>query len=202
MFYDTLVPGHEYTILSLPPIWAWALLFGGKDIENRGLCTERRGRVLVHASGEGMSLRESQERRAELSFLSGIARSALPTVFPRNAILGSVEIVDCVEDARSKWAVPGKQHWVLRDPRTLEVPVELLSGDVQLFRWVNEVEARVHACEQDAEASAQSEEAPARAGSRRAPSRSGIVPAVRLPNASSERAARPAATQRRSPRGA
>src|SRR5262245_8723450 len=129
MIHDTLVSGQEYLVLSLPPISAWSVLFAGKDVENRSLSTSRRGRVLIHASGTALSLRESRARRAELSFLAGLALSALPTIFTRRTILGSVEIIDCMDDARSKWAVPGKQHWVLRDPRPLLTPIEEIEGE-------------------------------------------------------------------------
>jgi hypothetical protein len=180
MIYDTLVPGHEYMVLSLPPISAWALLFAGKDVENRTWSTNQRGRVLVHASSEGMSLREGQARRAELSFLSGLASSALPTVFPRRVILGSVEIIDCVEDARSKWAVPGKYHWVLRDPRSLHTPVEDIEGELEFWRWTFERAPSLSA------------------GRRRAPARSGIVPAVHAPTAQSPQSkGTPSAARRR-----
>jgi hypothetical protein len=161
MKYDTLVPGHEYTVLSLPPISAWALLFAGKDVESRAFCTPQRGRVLVHAVCERASLRESQARRAEVCFLSGLPPSALPRILARRAILGSVEILDCVEDSRSKWAVPGKHHWILHDPRPLSAPVDEIDGELEFWRWTYQQAAR---------------------SERRAPVRSGIVPAVRAPS--------------------
>jgi hypothetical protein len=180
MLYDTLVPGHEYTVLSLPPISAWALLFAGKDVESRPWNTTQRGRVLIHAASERPNLRESQARRAEVSFLSGIAPSALPAILPRHAILGSVEIIDCTDDSRSKWAVPGRQHWIFRDPRPLRVPVDEVGGEPEFWRWTY------------ARRSSLSTER------RRAPLQSGIVPAVRVTNAELARAAaQPAATRKR-----
>jgi hypothetical protein len=160
MIYDTLVPDRTYTVLSLPPIWAWALLYAGKDVENRAWPTLERGRVLIHASSETMSLRESQARRAEVSFLSGIAPSALPRVFVRRAILGSVDILDCVDDAPSKWAVPGRCHWILRDPRPLFRPVEELDGGPRFWQWTYTRTSANGGPE------------------RRAPIQSGIVPAI------------------------
>jgi hypothetical protein len=177
MIHDTLVPGHEYTVLSLSPISAWALLFAGKDVENQPYSTTQRGRVLIHASNEGSSLRESQARRIEVSFLSGLGLSALPTIFPRGTILGSVEIIDCIEDARSKWAVPGRYHWVLRDPRSLFTPIEDIEGTPQFWQWTHQPKPK------------------ASSRPRRAPSRSGIVPAVRAPG---DESAQRAPTRKRS----
>jgi hypothetical protein len=168
MIHETLVLDHEYTVLSLPPMSAWALLFAGKDVENCSDSTSRRGHFLIHASGESMPLRESQTRRVELCFLSGLALAALPTIFPRRTILGSVEILDCVQDARSKWAVSGKWHWVLRDPRPLLTPIEEIESELLFWPWTNE---RKSAASGDG---------------RRAPSRSGIVPAIRAPSVERE----------------
>ena len=36
--------------LSVRQPWAWALLFGGKDVENRTWSTRCRGRIWIHAS--------------------------------------------------------------------------------------------------------------------------------------------------------
>jgi hypothetical protein len=163
MIHESLVPGHEYTVLSLPPISAWAVLFAGKDIESRAFATEQRGRVLIHAANERASLRESQARRAEVCFLAGLSRSALPAILARRAIIGSVEILDCLEDARSKWAVPGRHHWVLSEPLLLCAPIADVDGEAEFWRWTYE---RVSA---------------ASAGRRRTPVRSGIVPAVQAP---------------------
>ncbi len=140
-FEETLLSGHEYTVISLHPIWAWAVLFAGKDVDNRSWTTEQRGRVLIHASGHKLSIREDLQLRAELSFLSGIAKSALPVPFERSAILGSVEIVDCIQAARSKWAVRGNNHWLLRDPRPLASPVVGVDGELQFWRWKLEADA-------------------------------------------------------------
>lgn len=169
MIHESLVHDHEYTVLSLPPISAWALLFAGKDVENRTFETNRRGRVLIHASNESISLRESQMRRAELSFLAGLPLAELPTIFARCTILGSLEIIDCVSDARSKWAVPGKCHWVVRDPRPLFTPVEEIDGAADFWQWTFAKE-------------------PARAaGRRRAVVRSGVVPALHAADVTSAR---------------
>jgi hypothetical protein len=135
IFEETLDPSHSYTVFSLRPAWAWAVVFGGKDVENRPSPTRQRGRVLIHASSYHGSLREEQDLRLEVSFLTGIAQSDLPIRFARNAILGSVEIVDCVQGAVSKWAVPGQTHWLLRDPRRLATPVLDVPGKEQLWRW-------------------------------------------------------------------
>ena len=134
-FEERLVSGQEYNVISLHPIWAWAVLYGGKDVENRSALTKQRGRVLIHASAQKVGLGSEQDMRTELSFLTGIPRSELPVIFLRGAILGSVEIFDSVRAARSKWAVPSLHHWMLREPRVLSAPVLGVKGKLQAFRW-------------------------------------------------------------------
>jgi hypothetical protein len=135
---ETLVAGEEYTVLSLWPAWAWAVMFAGKDVENRSWHPSRRGRILIHASGHKSSAREEEELRGAISSASGLPRSALPATFERSAILGSVEIADCVENARSRWAEPDQLHWKLRDPRPLASPVRGIHGRLQFWRWTME----------------------------------------------------------------
>lgn len=139
---ELLVHGQQYTVVSLRPIWAWAIIFAGKDVENRTLLTDQRGRVLIHASTERTSLREDHNLRAEVSFLSGIGLAELPVVFPRGAILGSVEIVDCNKEARSKWAVPGQHHWLLREPRKLPSPLLNVEGTGSFWSFTFEAKGR------------------------------------------------------------
>jgi hypothetical protein len=113
-------------------------MFGGKDIENRDWPTNRRGRILIHASGHKASPREDEAIRAALCRLNGRAASALPADFERSAILGSVEITDCVDTSRSHWAERGSYHWLLREPRPLATPVREVKGKLQFWRWTLE----------------------------------------------------------------
>ena len=38
-----------WKVLSIRQPWAWLILHGGKDVENRNWATKVRGRVLIHA---------------------------------------------------------------------------------------------------------------------------------------------------------
>ena len=42
-----------------------------------------------------------------------------PDDLPTGANVGSVEIVDCVRNSRSKRAIRGQWHWILKNPRYL-----------------------------------------------------------------------------------
>lgn len=108
--------------LSIRQPWAWLILHGGKDIENRTWGTKVRGRILIHASA-GMTVGEWEDG----VFFAIRARSGKghpPVTMPgpkqieRGGIVGSVEIVDCVTASESPWYM-GSVGFVLRDPRPL-----------------------------------------------------------------------------------
>lgn len=132
---DRLVPGQEYRVLSVHPPWAWSIIFAGKDVENRSWETPYRGPVLIHASSHRASAGELPMIRSEIAASSGMALASIPTDFPRSAIIGIVDLVDIVERARSKWAFAGELHWIVRNPRALETPVQDVSGKLKLWRW-------------------------------------------------------------------
>jgi hypothetical protein len=102
--------------LSIRQPWPWHILYSGKDIENRNWPTRVRGRVLIHAS-KGMTRDEYEDGQDPL-WSRGGPTIELPPLWelPRGGIVGSVEIVDCVEVSDSAWFV-GRFGFVLRDPK-------------------------------------------------------------------------------------
>lgn len=106
--------------LSIRQPWAWLILHGGKDIENRDWSTNFRGRVLIHASKSCTKA----EHAAAIDFLvdRGLDRLSIdfPAIdqFDRGGIVGSVEIVDCIDASDSPWFV-GDFGFVLRNPQPL-----------------------------------------------------------------------------------
>jgi hypothetical protein len=102
--------------ISVRQPWAWLIIHGGKDIENRTWSSGVRGRVLIHAA---KSMTHDEYDSAWLSSFGHIP-TPLPGFndLPRGGIVGSVEIVDCVQQSPSRWFV-GDYGFVLRDPRPL-----------------------------------------------------------------------------------
>jgi ASCH domain len=119
--------------LSIRQPWAWLILHGGKDIENRDWPTKRRGRVLVHAAN-GMTL---EEWSSAWEFAGATARQKgrdarlTASTIERGGIVGSVEIVDCTETSPSGWFV-GRYGFVLRRPAT--AAVRAVEGRPGIFR--------------------------------------------------------------------
>lgn len=114
--------GEVMKALSIKQPWAWLIVHGGKDVENRTWPTNFRGRVLIHAS-KSMS---ADEYRDVLDFISTDRRLCkLLDSFPlsrdlkRGGIIGEAEVVGCVNTSISPWFCGPFGH-VLANPRPLD----------------------------------------------------------------------------------
>ena len=110
----------DLCVIAIRQPWAWLIMHGGKDIENRTWPTKVRGRVLIHAS-KGVTKAEWREswewvRKFRPEAWAKGCREIQEGTIERGGIIGSVEIVDCVEESESPWFV-GKHGFVLRDPQ-------------------------------------------------------------------------------------
>ena len=102
--------------LTMRQPWAWAAVYGGKDVENRRQRTAYRGPLLIHA---GQNADPGPEASARLLWTM-----ADPDVFgqpraawqARGAIIGVVFLADVLTDSPSRWATAGRYHWVLEIP--------------------------------------------------------------------------------------
>ena len=130
-----LQPGRNYRVLSVHPHWAWSIIFGGKDIENRNWRTNFRGTFLIHASAKRLTGASLQAMRDKLARRCDRNPDSIPPAFPVSSIIGAVDIVDCVEDHPSSWAEPHQVHWVLKNPRPLAEPVTNVMGKLSLWSW-------------------------------------------------------------------
>jgi hypothetical protein len=90
--------------------WAWAIVAGHKDVDNRSRRTNFRGELLIHAAVE------LDPRGFEFLWENGLYRK-LPTELPRGGLIGMVNVVDCRKGYESDWAFAGSWHWILRRPR-------------------------------------------------------------------------------------
>jgi hypothetical protein len=108
--------------ISIKPPWAWAILYAGKDIENRTWRTNIRGTIAVHAS-------QTVSRPAYESALEEIKKIAPGKNVPsydamvRGAIVGLVDVVGCEERTKAKWHIRGHYGFLLANPRVLRKPV-------------------------------------------------------------------------------
>lgn len=139
-----LKPNHEYRVLSIRPLWAWSIIFAGKDIENRTWKTPYRGPLLIHASSHKHPKKFLEEWRPQVAKRSGLPLDEVPTDLPRSTMLGVVDLVDIVENSRSRWAEDDCYHFVLKNPRYLEPAVTGVNGKLNVWKWTAPSEAQGH----------------------------------------------------------
>ncbi|WP_026986538.1 ASCH domain-containing protein [Fodinicurvata fenggangensis] len=115
--------------LSIRQPWAWAILHAGKDIENRDWRTRYRGPVCIHAA-KGCTQEEFYSAASCIGWERIPASS--PRDFLRGGIIGTAEIIDCVEVSDSPWFV-GRFGFVLANARPVDFI--LVRGALGFFNW-------------------------------------------------------------------
>ncbi len=129
----TLKEAGVYMALSVRQPWAWAIIHGGKDIENRSKSAftylNRTGRIAIHAA-KGMT-RDEYEDAAH--FMQGVGvNPPLPGELQRAGIIGSVDVVELVKRSQSPWFF-GPCGLVLARPAPCDfIPCK---GQLGFFRW-------------------------------------------------------------------
>jgi len=118
--------------LSIRQPWAWLIIHGGKDIENRNWSTRYRGKILIHASKLMTSVQYDWAFDYVYFKLGSEAAHKLPKpdALERGGIIGSVEIADCVASSDSQWFM-GRFGFKLRDARPL--PFKPYKGRLGFF---------------------------------------------------------------------
>lgn len=102
--------------LSLTQPMAWAI-FNGKDVENRTWSTKLRGRIYIHAS-----MGFNREHYNWIAQNENHLGCQLPQQLVHGAIIGEVDIIDCVKNHGSRWFT-GPYGFVLANPIEYEVPI-------------------------------------------------------------------------------
>ena len=122
--------------ISIKQPFANLICSGIKDIENRTWKTNFRGRVLVHASAKPIIFKSVKNiyTIAQLESMTIEQRMlVISNSFQNSAIIGSVEIVDCVINHESIWAEKTdpflesqgyiRYNWVLANPVLFAKPI-------------------------------------------------------------------------------
>ena len=128
--------------------WASLIVHGIKDIDNRNWRTNFRGRVLIHAAcSHGRKFSDLTDAQMKAAF-GTIAKETMFGNLPFGAIIGSVEIVDCVLNHSSIWADKRVYNWVLANPILYENPIENVKGKLSFWDYpgINEVKIECPSC--------------------------------------------------------
>lgn len=106
--------------LSIQQPYAWLIVNGFKDIENRSWPTQVRGTVLIHAG----------KKMDEDAFCYYYGHFPMPLGIELGGIVGQVDIVDCVRKSKSTW-FQGPYGFVLANPKPL--PFRPCRGQLYFF---------------------------------------------------------------------
>lgn len=98
---------------------------GIKDVENRSKPTSYRGLLLIQASAkvDHAAYGEYVDEGIELPPADELVTGA---------IIGLVEVIGCVRNSHSRWAIPGYWHWLTATPRVAN-PVIPVKGQLAMF---------------------------------------------------------------------
>lgn len=120
--------------LSVRQPWAWAIINGGKVIENRSMGSIRAGRmgpghICIHAAS-GMS--EAEYRYGQWRLARHGVRCPRPDELVRGGLIGTVHVTDIITESDSEW-FGGDAGLLLADPRAI-TPIPA-SGALGYFEW-------------------------------------------------------------------
>lgn len=121
--------------ISVRQPWAWLIVNGLKDIENRSWATRYRGAVFIHAA-KGMTKDEYEDCVDTCLMVSRVQPFPSGPILPafnaleRGGIIGQATITDCATDSPSPWFF-GKYGFVLTEQSAL--PFRPLKGALGFF---------------------------------------------------------------------
>lgn len=127
--------------ISIRQPWAWAIIHGGKDIENRTWATSYRGPVAIHAA-KVMGKEEYYDAARFITRAIGTVDNywlmrwhgvcASPDKINRGGIIGVADIVDCVSESDSPWFF-GPYGFVIANAKPIDF-IEV-KGSLGFFDW-------------------------------------------------------------------
>jgi hypothetical protein len=81
-------------------------------------------RIYIHASKRDDSIEavlDTCVKRIGLPFMMVMHMTS--PLLGRGAIIGEVDIVDCIQNSKSPWAIPGQYHYVLANLKGYKAPI-------------------------------------------------------------------------------
>jgi hypothetical protein len=133
----------ELRVLTVRQPWAWAIIHGGKDVENRAtnIVGGYRGPLAIHA---GLDF----DRDGRLTLRAAVDLPQIGSL-DYGQIIGVVDLVDVYVPARpgvpaydSSWALPDHYNLVLAHPRPLAHPIPH-RGALGLRRLPDDITERI-----------------------------------------------------------
>lgn len=119
----------SFRCLTVRQPWAWLIIAGHKDIENRAWTTGHRGPLAIHA---GLDVDDDG-----IAFARSLGIEVPSSACRRGSVIGLVDLVD-IRPSSSPWGRDKHEHWWLANPR----PIVPFGARGKLGLWSVEVEER------------------------------------------------------------
>lgn len=121
--------------LSVRQPWAYLICARLKDVENRTRKTNYRGKVLIHSPANDDKrypdcFTDQQWIAINEYFKGDLVREPL-----HSCIIGSIEIIDCIQGFDSIWAEANQWHWLLKNPVLFDKPVLNVPGKLGIWDY-------------------------------------------------------------------
>jgi hypothetical protein len=125
----------EQHVLSVKNPWAFLIVSGLKDVENRSWKTNYRGKLLIHSTQTPIKfnnynelftpdqIKELQDNNTNFNNLSN------------SAIIGEVDLINCIQNSDSIWAEYGQWHWIISNPNIYINPVLNVKGSLSIWKY-------------------------------------------------------------------
>ena len=110
--------------LSIRQPWAWLIVNGYKDVENRSWATKRRGPIWIHA-GKKIEKGSIEWVRSEFPSIP------LPESFDTGGFVGCTKITDCVQVSGSRWFF-GEYGFLMQE--SFPIPLVPSKGQLSFYR--------------------------------------------------------------------
>lgn len=118
--------------------YAYLIMNGYKDVENRTWRIKYRGSILIHSAKEMAKGYDYNPKLylgcSQYSAIEQRHKKELMSVMQNGYILGCVTLKDCVRDYESIWAEKDMWHWILEKPVLFRKPI-LAKGQQGLWNY-------------------------------------------------------------------
>lgn len=123
--------------LSIKNPWGFCIAKGWKLVENRSRRTTFRGRILIHVSKKDDKVWDWDVFKNKFALSKDQMYDViLDAEARRGCIIGEVDIVDCLANHPSIWAIKGQYHWVLENPVIYEKYIQNIKGKLGLWEYI------------------------------------------------------------------
>jgi len=150
-------------VITIDTHYAYQIVKGYKDVENRTFRIKP-GKLLIHSSkkhkidgitphfpegskvlelvnlieeniNKDVSDKEIEELQNKYKAEIKILEEDMNSIYYNSAIIGIVDVVDCIQDSKSIWSIPGKIHWILKNPIMFPEPIKNIVGRQGIFNF-------------------------------------------------------------------